>query len=285
MTNASQDLASLISKIDQLSERQNITAKYAVGVKRELDELIKKFNNLQQRFEQQSSLSNNLNGAKPANELVSNTAAAVVSRYDGIESIMLNNSTDVMQVIPVEVNADVDEIDAEEINAASQHEQSLTAFSDEEFKIARMTQLLGGYGDMLLLKAYLAEEKSQNLPISAEEFQRRLHKNEKNFTGFNLAGANLSGLSLETVNLSQVNLSGAKLTRIHGSNLNLSGANLKGADFNEAELFSANLSEANLDEAYLYQAKLGKANLKKATLKKVDLRGADLNAADLARQI
>jgi hypothetical protein len=50
MDNSEQDLSYLSSKVEQLEQRQNITAKYAVGVKRQLDELIEKFNNLQQRF-------------------------------------------------------------------------------------------------------------------------------------------------------------------------------------------------------------------------------------------
>lgn len=58
MADSEKNLASLISKIEQIEERQNITAKYAVAVKRQLDELTEKFNNLQQRFEQQATLNN-----------------------------------------------------------------------------------------------------------------------------------------------------------------------------------------------------------------------------------
>ena len=70
MDNSEQNLSYLRSKVEQLEERQNITAKYAVGVKRQLDELIGKFNRLQQCFEQQAALSNDLNSAKSTNGLV-----------------------------------------------------------------------------------------------------------------------------------------------------------------------------------------------------------------------
>lgn len=237
MADSEQDLASLISKIEQLEERQNITAKYSVGVKRQLDELTEKFNNRQHRFDQQAALSSDLNGNKPTNGLVAIASAAVESLTDGVESIMLNNSTDVMLITPVEVNVDGDEIDRDEIDVAAKQERNVTAFSDEEFKRSRMTQLLGAYGDWLLLKAYLAEEKSQDTPVIAEEFWRRIKQGELDFTGVNLAGVNLSGRQLTTVNLSKANLSGANLSRINGANLkdaNLDGAILKNANLSGA---------------------------------------------------
>src|SRR5688572_25962435 len=96
MVDSDRNLASLISKVEQLEERQNITAKYAVGVKRQLDELMGKFNYLQQQFEQQAALINDLTIAKSTNGLVSNEAVDVASVSDSDESTRLNNSTDVM---------------------------------------------------------------------------------------------------------------------------------------------------------------------------------------------
>ncbi len=52
MTDLQLDVASLVSRIQQLEERQNSTAQYAVRVKRQLDELTEQFNDLQQRFSQ-----------------------------------------------------------------------------------------------------------------------------------------------------------------------------------------------------------------------------------------
>jgi|SRR4028119_1246502 TolA-binding protein len=103
--NTETSLISFSSKIQQLEERQNITAKYTVGVKRQLDELTGKFNELQQRFEKQLTLNNSLNGTKPTNGLALN--------------------------VP-EVNADnaANEIDPAETDAIAQQEQSIPVFSD-----------------------------------------------------------------------------------------------------------------------------------------------------------
>jgi cell fate (sporulation/competence/biofilm development) regulator YlbF (YheA/YmcA/DUF963 family) len=61
MANSQLDAVSLASRIEQLEKRQNITAKYAVGVKRQLDELTEQFNVLQQHFNQLSASGNSLN--------------------------------------------------------------------------------------------------------------------------------------------------------------------------------------------------------------------------------
>jgi uncharacterized coiled-coil protein SlyX len=53
MADKEQDLASLVAKIEQLEERQIITANYLVGVKRQLNELTDKLKDLQQRVEPQ----------------------------------------------------------------------------------------------------------------------------------------------------------------------------------------------------------------------------------------
>ncbi|MEO8892929.1 MAG: hypothetical protein ABI417_15680, partial [Coleofasciculaceae cyanobacterium] len=119
MAEAENNLASLASKIAQLEERQNITAKYAVAVKRQLDELSTQFNNLQQRLEKPLALSNSLN------------------------NVEITNS-----------------VEAEEINAEVQQEEGIAVFSEQGFKIARITQLFGAYGDLLILQAYLAAENS-----------------------------------------------------------------------------------------------------------------------------
>jgi hypothetical protein len=134
MAEAEKNLASLASKIAQLEERQNITAKYAVAVKRQLDELSTQFYNLQQCLEKPPNLSISLNNVEITNL-----------------------------------------VETEEIDAEFQQEECVTVLSDEGFKIARMTQLLGAYGDWLILEAYLAEEKSPGTPMSAEEFWRRHH--------------------------------------------------------------------------------------------------------------
>lgn len=177
---------------------------------------------------------------------------------------------------------------------------NITNFSAEKFKVLRITQLLRLYGDMLLLEAYLAEDNSQEAPMTAQEFWRLYRNGQRDFTGINLAGADFGKNTTNDVNLSQANLSGAKLSgkwrgnnfsraNLSGANLcgvnlcgvNLHSANLKGADLSNADLSSAKLNEANLDDAYLHQAKLQFADLEKATLKKANLSKADLTLASL----
>ena len=248
MADAENDLASLASKMAQLEQRQDVTAKYAVGVKRQLDELMLEFKNLQQRLEKLPALSNSLNDIKTTNS------------------------------VEAQVNVDADEIDVE-----AQQEENVAVFSDEGFKIARMTQLLGVYGDILILQAYLAEENAPGTPMSAEEFLKRQSKGEIDFTGVNLARADLTGNHISSqINLSQANLTGAKL-RGDWLRRNLGGANLTKANLTGANLSEANLNAANLDDADLHQAKLESAKLEKATLIKANLSGANLSQANFGK--
>jgi uncharacterized protein YjbI with pentapeptide repeats len=271
MVNQEQDLASLIAKFEQLEERQNITAKYAVKVKRQLDELTKKINSFQARFEQQSELSNDLNTAK-SNGLVSSEITVVEHITDGVKSIMSDNSSVMLTAsVEAQLNDNVDEIDT-----LVQQELSVTAFTNEEFKIARMTQLLNAYGDLLLLKAYLAEENSLDLPLNIGEFWKQYNSGKRNFTGVNLAGVDLNRCPSKA-NLSRANLTRAKLSG------NWSTENLSGANLSRANLSGANLSRANLSEANLSRANLSEANLSRANLTKADLRGADLSNAHLEK--
>jgi hypothetical protein len=119
MADFQQDISSLIAKIEQLEERQNITAKYAVNVKRQLDQLSEQFNELQQHFERQSTLINGLNSSKSTNGLVSSEAIVVESAADSGKSIMLNNSTTVMLAQPIEVEVKVDGVDENKTNRLS----------------------------------------------------------------------------------------------------------------------------------------------------------------------
>jgi uncharacterized protein YjbI with pentapeptide repeats len=80
MTDPQLDVASLVSRIQQLEERQNSTAQYAVRVKRQLDELTEQFNDLQQRFSQLPTLSNSLNSLSSANLDEANLANANLYR-------------------------------------------------------------------------------------------------------------------------------------------------------------------------------------------------------------
>jgi len=234
MVNSQQDISSLIARIEQLEERQNITAKYAVNVKRQLDQLSEQFNDLKQHFEQQSTLINGLNGSKPTNGLVSSETIVVESAADSSKSLMLNNSTTVMVAQAIEVEVKVDEIDKNKTDTATPEEPRLTVFSDEGFRIARMTQLIDAFGDMLLLTAYLAEQKNQaqETPISAGEFWKQYKDGKRDFTGVNLAGVSLNKCATRTTwnkaNLTKAILSG------NWCDENLSGAKLSNFSWGES---------------------------------------------------
>jgi len=185
------DITSLLARISQLEERQNIVSKYMVGLKRQFDRMTEvlqqieplreQVSELQQRFEQLPILTNSLDDVQ-----TSNAVAEYVS-VDDAETVKQFFERD------------------EETNVARQ-EQSYTVLSDEEFKIERILLLLGAYAD---------EEESQEVAISAEEFWRRYEAGERNFTEVNLAGANLSGQWLSSVNLSRANLVQARLSRCY----------------------------------------------------------------------
>jgi len=70
------DLASLVSRLEQLEARQNVVSKYMVGLKRQFEGMTKglqqieslkgQISELQQRFNQLSTLSNGSSRSKPS---------------------------------------------------------------------------------------------------------------------------------------------------------------------------------------------------------------------------
>src|SRR4028119_115705 len=93
MANSEQDLASpsLISRIEQLEERQNIVSKYMVGLKRQFDgmthelqqieSLKEQIKELQQRFNQLPTLSKGLDNADTLN------GASESATFDEVETV------------------------------------------------------------------------------------------------------------------------------------------------------------------------------------------------------
>jgi hypothetical protein len=73
----------------------------------------------------------------------------------------------------VEVNADIAETDQVEETDTTAREQSATGFTDEEFKTERMMWLVN--------RIYAAEEPTQEILISAEEFLDQYKKGTKRF--------------------------------------------------------------------------------------------------------
>ena len=169
MANSEQDLASpsLISRIEQLEERQNIVSKYMVGLKRQFDGLThelqqieslkEQIKELQQRFNQLPTLSKILNNAETlngasesANFDESETVKQWLERVEQQQcqkviapTLIEQSSESVGGRAEIGVNANTTETDPdEETDAAAQQEEYTTAFNDEEFKTERMMWLL-----------------------------------------------------------------------------------------------------------------------------------------------
>jgi len=219
MTEPQLDVASLVSRIQQLEERQNSTAQYAVRVKRQLDELTEQFNDLQQRFSQLPSLSNSLNSVDttnaPTESAVLDDADVVKQFFERVdqqerqEAIASTASSQNSELLGNPAEVEVDQVQETDTTAP---EESTTAFNDQEYKLERVMWLLN--------RIYAAEKETQEIPISAEEFLEQCKKREKNFTGINLARANLRGQSLNYfINLNNANLKEAQLCRANASKM------------------------------------------------------------------
>ena len=181
MTDPQLDVASLVSRIQQLEERQNSTAQYAVRVKRQLDELTEQFNDLQQRFSQLPSLSNRLNSVDttnaPTESAVLDDADVVKQFFERVdqqerqEAIASTASSQNSELLGNPAEVEVDQVQETDTTAP---EESTTAFNDQEYKLERVMWLLN--------RIYAAEKETQEIPISAEEFLERFKKGEKDFT-------------------------------------------------------------------------------------------------------
>jgi uncharacterized protein YjbI with pentapeptide repeats/uncharacterized protein YdcH (DUF465 family) len=316
MSDSQQDLASLISRISQLEERQNVSAKYMVGLKRQFDSLTQEFNTrpelqqiesfkseisaLQQHLQQLPTLSNGLDTEikdAPAEPEKLDDAEVVRRFTEPVEQQLRQEALERMVTASSDQLAEV-EVETDTAEAEEAVEQITRVFSDQEFKTERAMWLVN--------RIYAAEEDSQEIPVTAEEFLQWFKEGKRNFTGINLSGvdlsgstlkyrslsgANLQGLDLTAANLSQANLSktslkGAKLMRaqLTGADLSetdLSGADLQGANLSQANLRGANLNQANLSCATLSQTNLSKASLRSTNLSVVDLTEGDLSGADL----
>jgi hypothetical protein len=126
------DITSLLARISQLEERQNIVSKYMVGLKRQFDgmtealqqiePLREQVSELQQRFDQLPTLSNSLDDAETPNgaaESVSVDDAETVKQFfERVEQQQRQESPasteSVVHPAEVEVNAETAETDKDE---------------------------------------------------------------------------------------------------------------------------------------------------------------------------
>src|SRR4028118_955964 len=189
-------LESLLSRISQLEERQNVVSKYMVGLKRQFDGMSEELQQieplkeqvaqLQQRFNQLPILDNvDTTDASTKSETIDD--AEVVRRFfERVEqsekaiapTVIPPSSESVVDSAEVIVNANTAETHPDkETDTTVQQQRIVSRMSDEEFKIERI---------LLLLGAYVDEEESQEAAISAEEFWRRYNAGERDFTGVNI---------------------------------------------------------------------------------------------------
>ena len=310
ISNSIQDLASLVSRVEQLEAEQNVWKDNTIWLKRYFDELKQEFKNtpelqqiqsmhsaiaqlsaqvaeLQQRLNHSPTLSNGLDNGVTTDaqtECANLDNAEVVKQF--FERVEVQQRSYVLvDAVSIPMNADAAETyQNQEIDLVAQQKRRVTALSDEEFKVERMLLLLDGI--------YADEEESQGKPVSAEEFLLQYNAGQRDFTGINLAGVNLSGKDLNKINLSKANLKQANLRKadLNGANLreanlsksNLSGAHLYGGvNLSMANLNAANLSGANLRAAKLMRTDLSNANLSKVKLFEANLEGANLQGANL----
>jgi hypothetical protein len=167
MADKEQDIASLISRIERLENGLNVRKQNITWLKHYFDELKQQFDT-RPELQQIAQLSEQV--------------ACLQQRHEFTPPIIPPSSESVVGTSDSLLDANVFETEQDEkIDPSAQQGRKVTVFSDEKFKVAKMTLLLGYFGDMLLIEAYLSEEKSQEKPISAEEFLKRYNEGTKRF--------------------------------------------------------------------------------------------------------
>ncbi len=186
MSHAQPDLASLVLRINQLEERQDTVAKYAVRVKRQLDRLTEQFNT-RPELQQIESLHGAI--AQLSKELV-----AWHQQHDQSHSLS-------------ETFSRLESLD----------QQDCDTLDDER-------EPANGFVNLTEAESNRSPE-SQQLTISAKEFLRQYNEAKRDFREVNLARVNLSGKFLGyNLNLTKANLTEAKLGKASLREVNLHSA-------------------------------------------------------------
>ncbi|NER51128.1 MAG: pentapeptide repeat-containing protein, partial [Symploca sp. SIO1A3] len=251
MADLEMDLASLVSRIEQIEERQEIVAKYTVKVKRQLDNLTEQFNT-RPELQQMESLQ----------EVIANLSEAMADLHQQ-QKPQLSTSEVVEESFP-ELN------EAEEIDDFAGESQE-PAISAEEF-CRRVEE-----GERDFTGINLAE-----VDLTGQHFPNGLNLSQANLTKTKLGRTSLRAVNMIGANLTEAELSKADLFQANLSYTNLEKANLRKADLSAAKLEEVNLQEANLSGVELQQASLYGANLSEANLSEAELIQANLAKADLA---
>ena len=281
VSNADNNLDSLISKIEQIETQQDIWKKNTIWLKRCFDEFKQDFDKLAELSQVESNQEKILQLSAQIDELKQ----------------FLNQSSDVI-VENQEVIEKIDIDDVEQENHLVQEDNNDEIISGEEFW-ERYEEGERDFKGINLTGADLTGNSPSDVNLSkANLTQTRL--SDANWSSENLSGANLTQADLNNINLCNANLKeaildDAFLCQAELSSVDLYKASLKGANLTEADINNANLNEANLSEADLSQANLNEskliranltnANLTKAKLVKANLKGAKLDWANLEQAL
>ena len=232
ISNANNNLASLVSRIEQLEAQQEIWKKNTIWLKRCFDELKQEFNKLAElsQVDTQEKILQLSAQVEELQQHFERVARCHRGKYEAIE--------------------DVDIDDGEQDN----HLADVTKHQ----KFTKMKK-------RVLWKIVSGEEFWERYENGDRNFKginlTGADLTENSPSDVNLSKANLSQVRLSGTNWSNEKLSGANLTQADLNNTSFCNANLK-----EAILDDAFLCQAKLESADLYKASLKGANLTEANL-------------------
>lgn len=259
VSNTNNNLASLVSRIEQLEAQQDIWKKNTIWLKRCFDEF-------KQEFDKLAELSQ-----------VESTQEEVLELSAQLEELkqFLNQSSDVS----VENQKITEEVD---IDGGEQENYLIELTKPQKLEEASNDEIVSG--EEFWEKYEEGERDFTGINLTGADLT------EANLSGVNLTAATLSQTNLQKAEFSyakleDANLSGTNLIKACLSRANLSGANLNGANLNGAYLVQANLHGAYLEDTDLSNAYLSSADLRGADLTNANLENACLEDANLAGAI
>lgn len=280
VSNANNNLASLVSRIEQLEAQQEIWKKNTIWLKRCFDQLKQDFDKLAE-----------LSDVKSTQEKVLQLSAQLEELQQSFEREpdVVDNFDSVGKSEPV--------VEEENLGRSSLRRKQ-SQLTQKKLGVSLYVQGISGeifwyryengernFVGINLTGADLTKKSPNGVNLSrANLIQVKLNgtdwSNEK-LRGANLTQADLNNTNFCNANLQEAILDDAFLYQAQLESADLYKASLKGANLTEASLTGANLSGANLSGAYLSGAYLIKANLCGAYLENTDLSNTYLSSADL----
>lgn len=253
VSDTNNNLASLVSRIEQLEVQQDIWKKNTVWLKRCFDESKQDFDRLAELSQVESNREQILQLSAQLNELQ--------QRLDKVPYVADNPNS-------VPENSAVEKENLRQELLVKKHSQ----FKQKKLNVSSYAQDIGE-------KFWNRYENGDRSFVGINLTGADLTKKSPN--GVNLSRANLIQVNLSGTDWSNEKLRGANLVQADLNNTNLSGANLQEAILDDAFLFQAQLESADFYKASLKGANLTEADLSNANFTSADLRAADLTNANL----